>query len=117
MPAADRPSIAAMRVGAEHLCLLVGGSTGTALWAAFQIIADMRKNGEKGGVVSVICDHGERYLDTYYNDEWVENQGIDLAPYFEELLDRKSTRLNSSHVAISYAVFCLKKKMNITTLE
>src|SRR5437870_9929205 len=26
-----------------------------------------------------------------------------------ELLDRKSTRLNSSHVAISYAVFCLKK--------
>src|SRR5690625_6306928 len=29
-------------------------------------------------------------------------------------VDRKSTRLNSSHVAISYAVFCLKKKKNIT---
>src|SRR5690625_8009003 len=29
---------------------------------------------------------------------------------FELLVDRKSTRLNSSHVAISYAVFCLKKK-------
>src|SRR5215510_6004419 len=28
--------------------------------------------------------------------------------------DRKSTRLNSSHVAISYAVFCLKKKKNVT---
>src|SRR5438874_8155149 len=28
----------------------------------------------------------------------------------EDLLDRKSTRLNSSHVEISYAVFCLKKK-------
>src|SRR3989442_9317559 len=28
----------------------------------------------------------------------------------ESLLDRKSTRLNSSHVRISYAVFCLKKK-------
>src|SRR5690625_6912392 len=27
-----------------------------------------------------------------------------------DLLDRKSTRLNSSHVAISYAVFCLKNK-------
>src|SRR5690625_6343969 len=27
------------------------------------------------------------------------------------ILDRKSTRLNSSHVAISYAVFCLKKKI------
>src|SRR5690242_21622966 len=28
-------------------------------------------------------------------------------------LDRKSTRLNSSHMSISYAVFCLKKKMEI----
>src|SRR5436190_12831263 len=28
--------------------------------------------------------------------------------------DRKSTRLNSSHTVISYAVFCLKKKKNIT---
>src|SRR5690625_6476758 len=33
--------------------------------------------------------------------------GNDIQVY---LLDRKSTRLNSSHVAISYAVFCLKKK-------
>src|SRR5438876_7552672 len=30
----------------------------------------------------------------------------------DELLDRKSTRLNSSHPSISYAVFCLKKKNN-----
>src|SRR5690606_40895679 len=29
-------------------------------------------------------------------------------------IDRKSTRLNSSHVKISYAVFCLKKKKTIT---
>src|SRR2546426_7728240 len=32
--------------------------------------------------------------------------------YFSKL-DRKSTRLNSSHLVISYAVFCLKKKKNI----
>src|SRR5437660_2949392 len=31
--------------------------------------------------------------------------------------DRKSTRLNSSHVAISYAVFCLKKKKSTTYAE
>src|SRR5690554_7423557 len=31
---------------------------------------------------------------------------------FHWALDRKSTRLNSSHVRISYAVFCLKKKRN-----
>src|SRR5690625_6239907 len=35
----------------------------------------------------------------------------DLGPAYR-MLDRKSTRLNSSHVAISYAVFCLHKKIN-----
>src|SRR5437868_9878560 len=30
-------------------------------------------------------------------------------------LDRKSTRLNSSHVSISYAVFCLKKKIKLSS--
>src|SRR5690349_24956508 len=34
------------------------------------------------------------------------------APTFDTLTDRKSTRLNTSHVEISYAVFCLKKKHN-----
>src|SRR5437773_4051093 len=33
-----------------------------------------------------------------------------LAELLEAPLDRKSTRLNSSHITISYAVFCLKKK-------
>src|SRR5262245_3070363 len=35
---------------------------------------------------------------------------IDPAPYRAQDPDRKSTRLNSSHLGISYAVFCLKKK-------
>src|SRR3712207_8180445 len=34
----------------------------------------------------------------------------------EPIRDRKSTRLNSSHANISYAVFCLKKKTNINTV-
>src|SRR5699024_7660300 len=41
------------------------------------------------------------------NDGWTEP--LVLAFIF---VDRKSTRLNSSHVSISYAVFCLKKKKN-----
>src|SRR5947199_136541 len=32
-------------------------------------------------------------------------------------LDRKSTRLNSSHLGISYAVFCLKKKSDVEAIE
>src|SRR5438034_2651887 len=35
----------------------------------------------------------------------------------EPALDRKSTRLNSSHTVISYAVFCLKKKKKKTTTQ
>src|SRR5437870_12300919 len=37
-------------------------------------------------------------------------QAHDLVDHVRQIIDRKSTRLNSSHVAISYAVFCLKKK-------
>src|SRR5256885_8120613 len=42
----------------------------------------------------------------------------DITDSVENTRDRKSTRLNSSHLVISYAVFCLKKKKeNITTLQ
>src|SRR5256886_11279030 len=37
-----------------------------------------------------------------------------LVPLLDKREDRKSTRLNSSHSQISYAVFCLKKKKNLT---
>src|SRR5436305_12042136 len=40
-----------------------------------------------------------------------------LRRYVKLILDRKSTRLNSSHVRISYAVFCLKKKKKNTQYE
>src|SRR5256885_9741308 len=39
--------------------------------------------------------------------------GRSLAPESHDAGDRKSTRLNSSHLVISYAVFCLKKKNHI----
>src|SRR3989442_5312671 len=40
----------------------------------------------------------------------VQEFALERPPEGEFLQDRKSTRLNSSHVRISYAVFCLKKK-------
>src|SRR5207249_11067869 len=42
---------------------------------------------------------------------WKERVG---GTYFSSPVDRKSTRLNSSHVSISYAVFCLKKKTDLS---
>src|SRR3712207_8875902 len=41
--------------------------------------------------------------------DWIERDGLELRPALGRP-DRKSTRLNSSHANISYAVFCLKKK-------
>src|SRR2546430_11524548 len=43
------------------------------------------------------------------------NDGLDflVVQNFSEIVDRKSTRLNSSHSQISYAVFCLKKKKTL----
>jgi cysteine synthase A len=60
-----------------------GPSTGTNLWAAFQLIASMQARGESGSVVSIICDSGERYLDTYYDRQWLAGEQIDPLPYHQ----------------------------------
>src|SRR5207249_5397827 len=48
-----------------------------------------------------------RGIDRFFN---LRNLFGERLPPADRDLDRKSTRLNSSHVSISYAVFCLKKK-------
>src|SRR3712207_8536848 len=55
-------------------------------------------SGAAGGVVCGACEGSAFPL------------GEDAHGFMVEALDRKSTRLNSSHANISYAVFCLKKK-------
>src|SRR3712207_7260710 len=59
-------------------------------------------------------DYGDAYnfIGTMFDrqkDEW----GFNNKQLFDAFQDRKSTRLNSSHANISYAVFCLKKKKKI----
>src|SRR5256885_12534728 len=44
------------------------------------------------------------------NDQAQQAHALDVLVHEHALQDRKSTRLNSSHLVISYAVFCLKKK-------
>jgi cysteine synthase len=77
----DAASLAAMRAATAVLGRRVGGSTGTNLWGAFGLIAEMRATGVRGSVVTLLCDGGERYVDTYYSDGWVAAAGIDLAPH------------------------------------
>src|SRR5436309_5892743 len=51
-----------------------------------------------------------RFRTVEISDPRFERDGLRFATVKSPALDRKSTRLNSSHVKISYAVFCLKKK-------
>jgi len=62
-----------------------GGSTGTNLYAAFQIISELNAQDQEASVVSMICDGGERYLDTYYSDSWLDENGFDIQPYIRQL--------------------------------
>src|SRR5207249_5146224 len=83
-----------------------------------ELISEQARSGQ---TVTAFCR--ERGLCRPYFFVWKKRLGEDTTTQFLEVqlrettpsavrdtLDRKSTRLNSSHVSISYAVFCLKKK-------
>lgn len=77
----DAASVAAMRHLSDFAALRSGPSTGTNLWLAWQIIASMLANGERGSVVTLLCDSGDRYATTYYNDAWLASAGLDPTEY------------------------------------
>ncbi len=81
----DAASVAAARYLSEHLGRRVGASTGTNLVAAAQLITQMRDRGQSGSVLTLLCDSGDRYADTYFDDDWVAAQGWDLGPWRAEL--------------------------------
>jgi len=78
-------SYAAMQFLAQQLGRKCGGSTGTNFYGTCQIMANMVKQGQAGSVVTLICDAGERYIDTYYNDTWLAEHGYDIRPYMVQL--------------------------------
>ncbi|CAM3378351.1 PLP-dependent cysteine synthase family protein [Stackebrandtia soli] len=83
MKVPDAASVAVLREASRVLGRRLGGSTGTNLYAAFALIARMRAAGETGSVVTLLCDSGDRYTNSYFNDDWVARQGLDLAPFTE----------------------------------
>ncbi|OLR90723.1 L-cysteine desulfhydrase Cds1 [Actinokineospora bangkokensis] len=83
----DAASVAVIRVVEQVLGRRVGGSTGTNLWGAFEIVAEMVAAGREGSVVTLLCDGGERYSHTYYDDGWLAANGIDIEPYLAFVRD------------------------------
>jgi len=81
----DAASIAAARALYPILGRRVGASTGTNLWGVLHLAREMRERGERGSIVTLLCDGGERYAHTYFDDGWLAAQGIDLAPHQAQL--------------------------------
>jgi len=81
----DGDSIGAMRAISSTLSRKVGGSTGTNLWACARIIAEMSAAGEAGSIVTLLCDGGERYGCTYYNDLWLAERGIEWGDSYRSM--------------------------------
>jgi len=73
----DKASIAASRHVSAVLGRRVGPSTGTNFWGAFYLLAEMVAEGRSGSVVTLIADSGDRYADTYFSDEWLDDAGLD----------------------------------------
>jgi cysteine synthase len=99
MKVPDAASIAAMRVLSKRLFRKVGGSTGTNFFGVCWIAAQMMRDGREGSLVSVICDGGDRYEDTYYDDGWLAKCGIEIAPWvaaIERFLDNGELALPDS---------------------
>ena len=85
---ADADSIAAAWLLEELLGRRYGGSSGTNLVACLQLAEPMRARGERGSIVSLLCDRGERYEQTLFDRDWLRTLGVDPAAAFERLSRR-----------------------------
>lgn len=83
----DAASFAAQRVIGAIIGKSCGGSTGTNIWACAQLMSEMIRSGRTGSIVTLLCDHGERYRSTYLNDSWLAERGIEIGPHVKMLED------------------------------
>lgn len=83
---ADAASVATILWLEQLIGRKTGASTGTNLYGALQLACQMKANGEQGSIVTLICDSGERYLDTYYHRDWISANIGDISHYEQQLV-------------------------------
>ena len=76
----DETSIAATWLLQDLFGVRYGGSSGTNLAACLQLAVRMRERDERGSIVSLLCDRGERYEQTLFDGGWLAAHGIDPQP-------------------------------------
>ena len=67
-------SLAAMQALSNLLGRKVGPSTGTNFYTMLVLAQEMLACGQTGSILSLLCDSGERYLPTYYDNDWVQQK-------------------------------------------
>lgn len=77
----DAASIAGAWILEGLLGRRYGGSSGTNLAACLQLACAMRERGQSGSIVSLLCDHGERYAETLFDPNWLARQGIECSAW------------------------------------
>ena len=70
----DVESFAAARVLSDLLRRKVGPSSGTNFIGVLRLAEELRSTGREGAIVSLLCDEGERYDDTLFDDDWLDGQ-------------------------------------------
>ncbi|WP_345855225.1 PLP-dependent cysteine synthase family protein [Shewanella algae] len=81
----DTASVATIHWLEQIIGRKTGASTGTNLYGALMLAAEMKRDNRQGSIVTLICDPGERYLDTYYNPEWIAANIGDISQYQNKL--------------------------------
>jgi cysteine synthase A len=81
----DAASVAGAHQVSRVLGRRVGPSTGTNIWGSFGLLAEMVADGVSGSVVTLICDSGDRYADTYFDDDWLVSHDLQPARHAETL--------------------------------
>jgi cysteine synthase A len=81
----DEASIAAAHVLSDRLFRRVGGSTGTNFMGVLCMASLMRRQGRTGSLVTLICDSGDRYATSYYDETWLRSQRLDIGGWRERI--------------------------------
>ena len=76
----DVASVGAIRYLERVLGRRCGGSTGTNFIGALHLARQMHSAGESGSIVTILCDSGDRYGHSYFNDDWVARHGLEVGP-------------------------------------
>jgi len=71
----DAASFATIHHLESILGIRAGGSTGTNLYAAYRLASEMHAQEQSGSIVTMLCDRGDRYADTYYSTSWLSENG------------------------------------------